>query len=68
MPIAELFNIEAVQEAIKEAQMKLVSYTYKGFCKKIMIAGCAGYMVSFLGKRVLYFGRTGETYIEYFSR
>jgi uncharacterized protein YbcV (DUF1398 family) len=29
-------------------------------------AGCAGYMVSISGKRALYFGRTGETHVEYF--
>ena len=68
MPIAEFFNIEAIQAAIKEAQIKVVSYTYKGFCKKIMVAGCVGYMVSFLGKRAVYFGRTGETHVEYFPK
>jgi uncharacterized protein YbcV (DUF1398 family) len=46
MPIAEFFNVESIQEAIKEAQIKVVSYTYQGFCKKIMVAGCAGYIVS----------------------
>jgi uncharacterized protein YbcV (DUF1398 family) len=41
-------------------------YTYKGFCAKVAGAGCAGYMVSLLGRRVLYYGRTGETHTEYF--
>ena len=36
--------------------------------RKVMAAGCAGYMVSFLGKRVLYFGRTAETHVEHFPR
>ena len=29
-------------------------------------AGCAGYIVSFLGRRVLYIGRTAETHVELF--
>jgi len=41
-------------------------YTYKGFRAKVAGAGCAGYLASFLGKRVLYYGRTGETHTEYF--
>jgi uncharacterized protein YbcV (DUF1398 family) len=41
-------------------------YTYKGFCAKVTGAGCAGYLVSFPGKRVLYYGRSGETHTEYF--
>jgi uncharacterized protein YbcV (DUF1398 family) len=41
-------------------------YTYRGFCENVVKAGCAGYVVSLLGKRVLYFGRTGETHTEYF--
>ena len=27
-------------------------------------AGCAGYFVSIPGKRVVYYGRTGETHVE----
>jgi uncharacterized protein YbcV (DUF1398 family) len=41
-------------------------YTYQGFCSKVAGAGCAGYVVSLLGRRVLYYGRTGETHTEYF--
>jgi uncharacterized protein YbcV (DUF1398 family) len=44
----------------------LPDYTYQGFCAKAAKAGGAGYMVSFSGKRVLYYGRTGETHTEYF--
>lgn len=29
-------------------------------------AGCAGYIVSFIGRRVLHLGRTAETHIEHF--
>jgi len=31
-------------------------------------AGCAGYLVSFLGRRVLYFGRSAGTHVEHFPK
>ncbi len=65
-PMAESFDAAIVKEAIREAQTKAPGYTYKGFCAKVIEAGCAGYLVSFPGKRVLYFGRSGETHTEYF--
>lgn len=65
-PVAERFDAEAVRAAIREAQALVPGYTYKGFCAKVAAAGCAGYLVSFPGKRVLYYGRTGETHTEYF--
>jgi hypothetical protein len=55
-----------VKEAIREAQALVPEYTYKGFVAKIARAGCAGYIVSFLGRCVLYFGRTAETHVEPF--
>jgi len=64
--VAEHFDAPKVKEAIREAQALVPGYTYHGFCAKIAGAGCAGYLVSFLGKRVLYYGRTGETHTEYF--
>ena len=66
MPVAERFDAAIVREAIGEAQRLVPGYTYKGFCAKVAQAGCAGYLVSLLGKRVLYYGRTGETHTEYF--
>jgi len=65
-PVAEHFNAPTVKEAIGEAQAEVPGYTYKGFCAKVAGAGCAGYLVSLIGKRVLYYGRTGETHTEYF--
>ena len=64
--MAERFDAAIVKEAIREAQLMVPGYTYKGFCKKVARAGCAGYIVSLPGKRVLYYGRTGETHTEYF--
>jgi len=64
--VAPAFDARQVHAAIKEAQMSAPGYTYKGFCNKVAAAGCAGYMVSILGRRVLYYGRTGETHVEHF--
>jgi len=65
-PVAETFDASVVKEAIHEAQVLVLGYTYKGFCAKVARAGCAGYVVSVLGRRVLYYGRTCETHTEYF--
>jgi uncharacterized protein YbcV (DUF1398 family) len=64
--VATQFNVDVVETAIREAQALVPGYGYKRFCDKVKRAGCAGYLVSFLGRRVLYFGRTGETHTEYF--
>lgn len=68
VPVAESFDTAAIQAAIREAQQLVAGYTYDGFCRKIMAAGCAGYMVSFSGRRAVYFGRTAETHVEYFPQ
>lgn len=65
-PVAERFDAAVIKEAIGEAQALAPGYTYEGFCAKVTRAGCAGYLVSLVGKRVLYYGRTGETHTEYF--
>lgn len=66
--IGKDFDVETIKSAIKEAQQQVDGYTYKGFCAKIMKAGCFGYIVSFVGKRAVYFGRTGETHVEHFPQ
>jgi uncharacterized protein YbcV (DUF1398 family) len=66
VPVAPAFDAAALQAAIREAQQLAAGYTYKGFCNKAVSAGCAGYIVSFSGRRVLYFGRTAETHVERF--
>lgn len=65
-PIAAVFDADAVRAAIRQAQQLVPGYTYAGFCDKVTTAGCAGYIVSMLGRRVLYFGRTAETHVEHF--
>lgn len=67
-PVAAAFDAAAVAAAVAEAQADGPGYTYPGFCRKVMAAGCAGYLVTLLGRRVVYFGRTGETHVEHFPR
>ena len=64
--VGECFDAALIAAAIREAQHLAPGYTYRGFCDKVTAAGCAGYMVSFSGRRALYFGRTGETHVELF--
>lgn len=66
VPVAAAFDAAALQRAIREAQQLVPGYTYKGFCRKAALAGCAGYVVSFTGRRALYVGRTAETHVEHF--
>lgn len=65
-PVAPAFDISRIQAAIREAQQMVPGYTYRGFCAKVAAAGCAGYFVSFSGRRALYVGRTAETHVELF--
>jgi uncharacterized protein YbcV (DUF1398 family) len=67
-PIAATLNVAALQTAIKEAQQAAPDYTYFGFCEKVMAGGCSGYVVSFSGRRAVYFGRTAETHVENFPQ
>jgi uncharacterized protein YbcV (DUF1398 family) len=68
VPIAGTLDTVAVQAAIGEAQQLVPGYTYAGFCAKVMAAGCAGYIVSFTGRRTVYFARTAETHVEHFPQ
>jgi uncharacterized protein YbcV (DUF1398 family) len=68
LPVAVDFDAAVVKEAIREAQALAPGYTYQGFTNKVAGAGCAGYMVSFLGRRVLYFARSAETHVEHFPQ
>jgi uncharacterized protein YbcV (DUF1398 family) len=64
--IAEALDTGALEAAIREAQNLVPGYSYKGFCLKAKAAGCAGYMVSFIGRRAVYFGRDGAVHTEHF--
>jgi len=65
-PTAAIFDVAAIQTAIREAQQLVPGYTYRGFCEKAAAAGCASYIVSFPGRQALYIGRTAETHVERF--
>jgi uncharacterized protein YbcV (DUF1398 family) len=63
-PVAERFDPTRVSAAVRQSQRN--EHTYRDFCRKIAEAGCAGYIVTLLGRRAVYFGRDGEVYTEHF--
>lgn len=65
-PVAAVFDAAEIARLVLWAQSNPPDYSYAGFSTLAKAAGCAGYMVSFLGRRVVYFGRTAETHVEYF--
>jgi uncharacterized protein YbcV (DUF1398 family) len=65
-PVAAALDAVALQAAIREGQQRVAGYTYLGFCEKAAAAGCAGYFVSFTGKRALYIGRDAGAHEERF--
>jgi uncharacterized protein YbcV (DUF1398 family) len=65
-PFAESFSAEDVRDAVRAIQRHEINY--KEFCARIARAGCVGYLVSFPGQRALYYGRTGDNYVEMFPR
>jgi uncharacterized protein YbcV (DUF1398 family) len=65
-PVAAAFDQPGVAARIRWAQSAAPDYSYAAFCAQVKALGCAGYIVSFPGRRVLYFGRTAETHVEHF--
>jgi uncharacterized protein YbcV (DUF1398 family) len=66
--VGPVLDTAAIQVAISEAQQLVAGYTYAGFCEKARLAGCAGYLVSFSGRRAVYFGRDGAVHVEEFPQ
>ncbi|HTO40446.1 MAG TPA: hypothetical protein VL026_05665 [Rhizomicrobium sp.] len=66
--VAATFDAAGVEALVRWAQANGPDYSYKAFCEKVKTAGCAGYLVSFLGRRVVYFGRTAEIHVEHFPK
>lgn len=66
LQVALPFDAPAIAAAIGHAQSGAADYSYAGFSAAVTQAGCAGYLVSLPGRRVVYFGRTGETHVEHF--
>ena len=67
-PVAPAFDSSAVEALVRWAQANGPDYNYAAFCEKVKAAGCAGYLVSFPGRRVVYYGRTAETLVELFPQ
>ena len=63
-PVAEVFDVDAVGQAVRGAQSGAVKYPE--FMRRTMAAGCVGYFVWIAGRHVQYFGRRGEVHIERF--
>lgn len=63
-PIAKDFSSLAVEAAIRQSQRN--EHSYADFVRKTQAAGCVGYFVQITGRRVIYFGRNGESYVEPF--
>jgi hypothetical protein len=66
--VSPAFNQPEIAATIKWAQSEAPDYSYADFNRKVIANGCAGYIVSFIGRRVLYFGRTAETHVEHFPK
>ena len=58
------FSSSAVEAAVRQSQRN--EHTYLDFIRKTMAAGCVGYFVQITGRRVIYFGRNGESHVENF--
>ena len=63
---AAAFSAEAVAAAVKAIQQQKIRY--REFCARIARAGCVAYIVSLAGQRAVYYGRTGDTYVEPFPQ
>lgn len=63
-PISPAFDGTRVESAVRQSQRN--EHTYAEFCEKVAAAGCAGYIVTLLGRRAVYFGRDGQTFTELF--
>jgi uncharacterized protein YbcV (DUF1398 family) len=63
-PTGNGFAASAVEAAVRQSQRG--EHTYLEFIEKTMAAGCVGYFVQISGRRVIYFGRRGESHVEEF--
>ena len=58
------FSAQGVEAAVRAAQAGNIAY--KTFCERVLASGCVGYHVSIAGQRVVYYGRTGDSHVEWF--
>ena len=64
--VAQEFVAADIEAAIKDIQVGKIRY--RTFCSRIAEAGCVGYILSLVGKRAPYYGRTGACHVEPFPR
>ena len=64
LPIADLFDAEAVSAAIRASQAREI--TYQQFLVRIASAGITYYTVHLSGRKAIYFGRHGDSFTEPF--
>jgi uncharacterized protein YbcV (DUF1398 family) len=64
--IAATFSGDGVKAALTAVQGRQIGYLE--FLRRIEAAGCTGYSVFISGRRALYFGRNGESYLEPFPQ
>jgi len=62
--VAADFSASAVEAAVRAAQAGRIKYTE--FCERVLAAGCVGYHVHIAGQRVVYYGRSGDSHVEWF--
>ncbi len=61
---AGVFSAAGVDAAVRAIQAGQIRY--RTFCNRIAEAGCVGYHVSLAGQRAIYYGRTGDSHVEWF--
>lgn len=62
--VAEEFSVEGIVAAIRAAQRDEIRYPE--FMRQACAAGVAAYWAFLTGRKVIYFGRKGETHVERF--
>lgn len=63
-PVAAEFSLEGLRAAIADSQRN--GQKYRDFTRRVMEAGVQGYIAFLRGKRVTYWGRTGDQHTEWF--
>jgi uncharacterized protein YbcV (DUF1398 family) len=65
MSPAPAFSAPEVKCAARALGCREISYLK--FCELLAAAGCVGYFVSLSGRRVVYYGKRGDSYVEQFT-
>ena len=63
---AREFSPAGIEAALRAIQAKKIDY--RQFCAAILAAGCVGYFVCLTGRRAVYFGRQGDSFVEPFPK